>query len=436
MTLQALREKRAKLVADMEAVLQSAEDDGRVDLDDTESELYAQYESDLESVKAAIGRRESLSAESQSLEAAEPPKTHTVSSGRAAPEAKTEFSSLGEFVGAVVRHYKGKGDDARLTWDDNAGISAQDGQRMDEGSSGGFLVPSQWRDTLLSVSPQEAIIEGRSNVIEAGDPPDAEITMPALDQRADADGNHNVYGGVEVNWIGEGDTKPETEAEFREVSLRPHEIAAHIGITDKLMRNAPAMSGFLESQMRGALAAAREDAYLNGNGVARPLGIRNAGATLSIDRVATGEIRYEDLTGMLASSLMRGDGKYWLVTQSGMQQLLQIQDPNGGYVWQPNAREGVAGTLFGFPVFWNERSPQLGNTGDIGLMSTNPYYLIKNGSGPFVAMGYINDDFVQNRTRIKVFHNVDAKPWLTEPFTQEGGYQVSPFVLLDATQAS
>ena len=109
---------------------------------------------------------------------------------------------------------------------------------------------------------------------------------------------------------------------------------------------------------------------------------------------------------------------------------MQLQDPNGNYVWQPNAVEGSPGSLFGYPVFWHQRSKALGTKGDVMLVNSNPYYMVKPGSGPFVSMGYAGDDFVNNKSRIKVFTNVDAKPWLTEPFKQENGHEVSPFVAL------
>jgi hypothetical protein len=38
--------------------------------------------------------------------------------------------------------------------------------------------------------------------------------------------------------------------------------------------------------------------------------------------------------------------------------------------------------------------------------------------------------FTENKTVFKIFWNVDGQPWLTAPFRQEGGYEVSPFVLL------
>ena len=53
----------------------------------------------------------------------------------------------------------------------------------------------------------------RANVIPAGSPPDAGITMPALDQSGTNPGN--VFGGMTFSWIEEGGEKPETDAELR-----------------------------------------------------------------------------------------------------------------------------------------------------------------------------------------------------------------------------
>lgn len=429
-TMQALREKRAQIVADMEAVLDMAASEDR-DLNQEETELFEAYQADIATVDKKIERRDFVDGQRAALDRVEPARTSAQGAGeagRVAPEAKREFGSLGEFMGAVVSHYRGGRDDPRLSWDDNAGLQAADGQNMGDGAAGGFLVPAQFRADILRVDPQEAIIEARSNLMEAGTPPDAAITMPALDQTGDSP--DNVYGGVEMSWIGEGSEKPETSASYREIELRPHELAGHVPFTDKLLRSAPVMSQQIETLMRQALIAFKERAFLRGDGVAKPLGILEAGATYRVNRAVANQVSYEDLTSMCARLHMDGQ-PYWMLSQSVMPQILQLQDPNGGYVWQPNARDGSPGTLFGYPAYWHQRSPQLGVYGDVALVSTNPYYMIKPGSGPFVAMGYAGDDFIQNRTRIKCFLNVDAQPWLTAPFTQEGGYEVSPFVALD-----
>jgi hypothetical protein len=93
---------------------------------------------------------------------------------------------------------------------------------MGVGAQGGFLVPEQFDANIRMVDDGAAIIRPRAQVIPAGSPPDAAITIPALDQS----GARGVYSGVTVDWIAEGDTKPESEPRFREIKLEPQEVAA------------------------------------------------------------------------------------------------------------------------------------------------------------------------------------------------------------------
>ena len=124
-----------------------------------------------------------------------------------------------------------------------------------------------------------------------------------------------------------------------------------------------------------------------------------------------------------------GGSLAWIASQSILPQLMRLKGGDNADIWQPSARAGDPQTLYGLPLLWNERSVQLGTKGDLMLVDLN-YYLIKDGSGPFVAASP-HVHFTTNKTVIKAFWNVDGQPWLTAPITQEGGYVVSPFVALD-----
>ena len=107
---------------------------------------------------------------------------------------------------------------------------------------------------------------------------------------------------------------------------------------------------------------------------------------------------------------------------------MTLTDQNGNLIWNGNAREGELPLLLGRPAIENERNPLLGQAGDIWLADMSQY-LIKDGSGPYVAASE-HVHFLSNKTVIKMFWNVDGQPWLTAPIKQEGGYEVSPFVKL------
>ena len=298
------------------------------------------------------------------------------------------------------------------------------GHSMGVGDEGGFVIPPRFIPAIREVSIDQAIFRPRATVIPAGSPPDQTITFPALDQST----TYGMYAGVEVAWIGEGVEKPETSAKFREVSLTPNEVAASLFITDKLLRNAPAVGAIVQRLMRAAIIGAEEDAFFGGNGVGRPLGLINCAATIKVARTTASTIVYTDLVNMLAK-FKQGGSSVFIASRTILPKLMVMKDENNNLIWQPNAREGQPGTLIGIPLIYNDMAPVLGVEGDLVLVDLN-YYLIKDGSGPSLSMSE-HVRFRDNQTCIKVFWNVDGRTWLNTPLLQRDGVtQISPFVAL------
>lgn len=425
--LKALLEKRAALIDKMNALVNGAEAEDR-DLNDEEQAQFDGMKAEMTQLDARVARAETVHTLQSDAAAPRGAASRNINRqdvanapGAAAPAAAREFESLGEFMVTVARNPS----DQRLA---AMFHERRADQRMDDGPSGGFAVPTQFVGEMLRVEQQEAMFRPRARVIPAGSPPDAAVTMPALDQDSTPDGS-SVRGGVKVNWIGEGAAKPDTGAKLRQITLEPKEVAATLEVTDKLLRNWQAAGPVLQQLMREAVIAAEEDAFLNGNGVAKPLGIINAAATISVARGASG-ITYRNLTEMVSKLLMRGGAPMWTASQAELTVLMEIKDDEGNFIWQPNAREGIPGTLLGYPLMWNEFSPGKDQKGSLALANLS-HYLIKDGSGPFVAASE-HVKFTENKTVFKVFWNVDGQPWLTKPFKQEKGFQVSPFVILGA----
>lgn len=428
MTLKELRDKRTKLVAELRGIINAAESEDR-DLTAEEQSSYDAQKVELDALDKRIGRMASV----EGAEAAGAAVIGAVSRGGQVtipdgPHARTEFESMGEFLSAV----RFNPSDQRLSYVENVAVGA-DGQigaslRMDNDAQGGFMVPPQLRTQILSVAPQDALVRPRANVIPAGSPPDGAITMPALDQSGA--NPKNMFGGVEFKWIAEGEEKPETDAKLKSITLSPHEIAGFVTITDKLLRNWQASGAFIENLFRSAYAAAEDYAFLRGTGVGQPLGAINSGAMRFVNRATANRVAYVDLLNMVSRFLMRGgQSPVWSMPQSALVDIATMTDPEGHYIWKPGAVDGFAGTLLGYPVRWNNRSPALGAKGDITLIDWSQY-LIKDGSGPFVATSE-HVKFTSNQTVIKFFSNVDGAPWLTSPIAEENGYEVSPFVGLD-----
>jgi HK97 family phage major capsid protein len=117
-----------------------------------------------------------------------------------------------------------------------------------------------------------------------------------------------------------------------------------------------------------------------------------------------------------------------------MPEISTMTDGNGRYIFiNGDASKGIPATLSGYPLKYTCKTPVLGTMGDLMLVDLR-YYLVKDGSGPFVAASE-HVHFVNNKTVIKCFWNVDGKGWLASPLTLEDGVtKVSPFVVLDVPQ--
>lgn len=429
--LAALRASRVEIHGKMTAIIDAAETENR-DLNAEETAEFDRLKAERETLDRRIARAEEMAATEAVLDAAVPAHSRQAGPGgivrAGGPEASREFESMGEFLAAV----RFNPNDQRLNFVEGVGAAVDENglqaeMRMDNDTAGGFMVPTQIRSNILSVAPQDSLVRPRAQVIPAGSPPDASITMPALDQSGTEAGH--MFGGMNFSWIEEGGEKPETDANLKAITLTPHEIAGFVTVTDKLLRNWQASASFIESLMRGGVSAAEDYAFLRGNGITQPLGALSAPAMKYINRTNANSVTYVDLLEMVSRLLMRGGTPVWSMPQGALPKIATLTDPEGHYIWKANAVDGFAGTLLGYPVRWNNRSPLLGSKGDITLCDWS-YYLIKDGSGPFVAASE-HVKFTSNKTVIKIFWNVDGAPWMHAPISEENGYEVSPFIGLD-----
>jgi HK97 family phage major capsid protein len=294
-------------------------------------------------------------------------------------------------------------------------------------TTGGYLVPEVYMPGLKSIAAEGSIIRQRATVIPAGTPPDAKVNIPVLNQGANGE-----FAGVSVVWLSEGGTKTQTTASITEVELEPYEVAASIYVTDKLLRNAPETMGIFEGLLTGAYRRSEETKFLNGNGVGCPLGIMQTAAHIDVTRTAASSIGFADVRNMftryLASSWANGA---WVANQTTLPQLIAIADAVGNSIYiQGDVTKKIPASLFGLPVIFTGMTPVLGSAGDLMLIDPS-YYLIKDGSGPFVASSP-HVFFTTNVTVIKMFSNVDGDSWVSAPLLlEDGSTTVSPFIVLN-----
>lgn len=417
--LKELRERRESLIVKMQALLNYAESEKR-DVTEDEDKEYRVHEAEAERINAEIERREKLQHMEEVARAANAPHIPEYRGRRGA--RPTEWRNLGEFIYAL----RFERSDPRLQDAEYVEYDPEVREMsMGVGSEGGYAIPQQFRPQLLSVTPQEAIFRPRCTVIEAGSPPDAALTMPALDQGAGA----NIYGGVTVYPLGEGATLTETTAKLREMTLTPHQFGAYVVVTNKWLANWTSSGPFIQNQLRRAMIGYEDTQFYSGNGVAKPRGVINQACKITLTRNTAASILSVDIYAMYAR-LKFGGNPVWIVSQTTLPQLLALKGGNNENIFTFDISQGITPRLLGFPVLFADRSVALGTSGDI-LLADLGYYLIKDGSGPYVDVSE-HVYFTSAKTVVRIIWGVDGNAWLNEAIPLEGSTAntVSPFVVL------
>lgn len=414
-----------------------------------EKEGYDQLWSDYQSKKAEAITLKEISEEALKLSDL---KSQNNVPDPTRPKEPTKFKSRGEYLYWVHQSgnvkYRGPIHPALKAWDDADGDKRKDMRTWESdpeglggefakasmaegtGATGGFLVPVEFRAELLSVLYENNIIRNRATVIPMRR---RQINIPVLDQTNTTAGTSAMFGGILATWTEEATAKAQEDATFRQIELVAHKLVCYTRASDELLDDsAIGLDAFLRSNMgfAGAIRWQEDWAFLQGTGVGMPLGVINAGATITVVAAAVA-IGIGDLASMVQA--IHGERPIWHISRSQMANLLQLNGPAGNpsYIFIPNAREGMPATLFGFPIEWTEKLPVAGTTGDIVLADWT-YYLIGDRQATTIESTNI-ERFRYDETSWRAVHRVDGQPWLSAPLTlQDGATQISPFVIRGA----
>lgn len=345
-----------------------------------------------------------------------------------------EFKDLGEMLHAIrVWAVVGK-KDPRLNWyDDKDGTIVSEVKDLVEnvGASGGFLVPTEFIARMYAVMAETTFVRPRATIIPMRR---RQVNIPVLDQTGTTAGVPHWFGGMTFYWAEEATEKTESDPQFRQMSLVAHKLIGYTRASDELVADsAVSLDALLSGDlgMAGGAAWHEEHCFIQGTGAGQPLGVINAGATITVQRQAQNTVGYIDLANMLERHLptASANSTLWVISQSLRSELMQVQDPAGNYVWQPNARDGNPGLLFGFPVQFSEKPSFRGRAGDVILVDWR-YYLIGDRQAVTIESTQF-DRWRYDETSWRMVHRVDGQPWLSTELTlQDGSSTISPFVIL------
>jgi HK97 family phage major capsid protein len=348
------------------------------------------------------------------------------------------FETLGDFLRACTQEGAGRQyrDAADLTARLGKVKEIQNAFGTDVPSDGGFLVPEEFRSDLLMLALESALIRPRATVIPMGS---QTLALPAVDDTSHAS---TVFGGIQTSWVDESTAPPETSAKFAQVKLDAKKLMGYCTVPSELPADAPAFGAFISQALPKALAFEEDYRFMAGTGVGEPLGFINCNAAVISSAVTgqgAGTIIVDNLAAMFArmlpSSLMNA---IWLADIGTFPQLalMAVQGAltNSTPVWMNNGVIGAPpATIYGRPVYFTEKCPALGTTGDISFVDPS-FYLIGDRQA-ITASASPHFAFSTDKIAYKIIERVDGRPWLQSALTpKNGGNTLSAFVQLSSTR--
>src|SRR5690606_26122088 len=135
-----------------------------------------------------------------------------------------------------------------------------------DGTQGGYTVPPQFLDRLLTLASENSIVEARATRIPMTG---RSVHVPALDATTvPSAGDTAFFGGLRAVWTEEAQERTETEPTFRQVELVAHELSGYTLASNTLLAdNAVGLEALLLQLFGRAVGWYKDHAFLRGNGV-------------------------------------------------------------------------------------------------------------------------------------------------------------------------
>lgn len=274
------------------------------------------------------------------------------------------------------------------------------------GADGGFLVPEEYRATLMMLALQQGYIRNGATVLPM---PRGNLKFPIV---RDVSHASSVFGGVVAHWEAEGGdiSAGATQPTFAQVGLIAKKLTGYTVAGNELLQDsAIALEALLMALFPEAIRFYEEEAFLNGSGAGEPNGIINAPATVIVSKrvgQAASTVEWGNLVDMYARLLPGSVGRaFWLYNPAVFPQLAEMSlsvGTGGSGMWFANVagqmgNNAPPNSILGRPAYPSEHCAALGTKGDIVLIDP-AYYVIGDTQELSIAssmhVNFANDQIV------------------------------------------
>lgn len=266
-------------------------------------------------------------------------------------------------------------------------------------SEGGYLVPDEYENTLVEALSGECVIRNYAHVFTT------------------SNGSHKipvVASKGEASWIDENGSYPESDDSFSQEQIDAHKLGTIIKVSEELLNDSAFnLEAYFEREFARRIANKEEEAFISGNGVAKPVGILNRAevgvTTASASAITADEIM--DLFYSLKGAYRRN--AIWILNDETVKAIRKLKDGSGQYLWQPGLREGEPDLLLGKPLKTVSYMPTVAAEAKPIIFGDLSYYWIGDRKG--ITFKRLNERYAdQGQVGFLTSKRLDAKLVLPE----------------------
>lgn len=237
-------------------------------------------------------------------------------------------------------------------------------------SEGGFLVPDEYETTLVEALEEENIFRKLAHVISTSS---GDRKIPVVASKGSA------------SWVDEEGTIPDSDDAFNQVSIGAYKLGTLIKVSNELLNdNVFNLESYISKEFARRIGAKEEDAFFNGNGTGKPVGIFNAtgGAEVGVTAASATAITADEIIDLFYSLKAPYRKKaVWILNDATIKTIRKLKDNNGNYLWQPALTAGTPDTILGRPVYTSSYVPTIAAGAKTIAFGDFSYYWIADRAG-------------------------------------------------------
>lgn len=269
-------------------------------------------------------------------------------------------------------------------------------------TEGGYLVPDEFERTLVQALGHKRIVRDHAYVFQTNS---GSHKIPVVTNKGSA------------AWVDEEGGIPDGDDTFGQQTIGAHKVGTIIKVSEELLNDSAFdLEGYFTSEFSRRIGNKEEDAFFNGDGTGKPLGVLAAqgGAEVGVTAASATAVTAEEIISLFYSlEAPYRENAIWIFNDATMAAIRKLKGNDGQFLWQKALHEGDHETLLGKPVFTSPFMPVMEAGSKPVLFGDFTFYWIGDRQG--VTFKRLNERYADTgQIGFMATKRVDAKLVLPE----------------------